>query len=111
MIEKLKQHPNDPFAWADDEAKLLCVELGIVNRFKDFNELRTQVVEFGEHPTHHILALRFSGQPDPSENGFQVTCVPKSKVSPAEFQEMTAKYNLGSQVIHRERFGGPPVNN
>lgn len=111
MIEKLERNPHEGLALVDDEAKMLCFELGIVDRFKDFHELRTQIVVFGEHPTHHILALRFSGQPDPSENGFQVSCLPKSKVSTAKFAEIITGYNLGSDVIHAEGFGGPPINN
>jgi hypothetical protein len=111
MIEKLKRNPHEGLAVADDEAKLLCFELGIVDRFKNTDQFRTQVVVFGEHPTHHILALHFSGQPDPSENGFQVSCFPKSKVSPVGFQEIIAKFNLGTQVIYAEGFGGPPINN
>jgi hypothetical protein len=110
MIEKLLQNPDQPFALADEEAKILLFELGVVDRFKKSDELLTQAVIVNEHLTHRILALHFSGQPDPLENGFQVTCFPRSKVSADKFQDFVSEFRLGT-AIYVEGFAGPATNN
>lgn len=72
-----------------------------------------QAVIFNEHPMHHILALQYSGQPDPEENGPVALCFPKSQVALLAFLKMAKRFlGDGSPTPDQaEIFGGPRTQN
>jgi len=116
MTEKLKNAPNEQFDIADDtEAKVLLLELGILDRFK--NKVppheTTQAVVYGEHPTHHILAVLYSGHSNPADNGFVVFCLPRTRFSPHQFHLFADKF-LGAapdNIVDVQPFGNSPTGN
>jgi hypothetical protein len=62
MIEILEQLPNQFFTFDNDaEVKMLLFEVGIVDKLSKNLSASVQAVIFAEHPTHHIIGMRFVG--------------------------------------------------
>jgi hypothetical protein len=85
MLEEIKKYPDKMLGLTDDaRAKKLLFELGIIDKFSKSVpgvERPVQAVT-GICTTHYILALLFSGQEMPEDNGYVVYCLPKSFYSP-----------------------------
>jgi hypothetical protein len=94
MIEILIQNPDKNFQFDDDiEIPSMLLELGVAGRFSKnppnipHGNASTQAVFYGEHPTHFILIILYLGHPSQKDNGYFVQCLPKSKMSYAQFME------------------------
>ncbi len=93
MLNKLQKNPNEVFTISDDnEAKILLLELGLFDQFKNKVEGidSTNQTVTGECKTHFILALFFTGKTLDTDNGYIVHAFPKSKVS---IEQMGIIYN------------------
>jgi hypothetical protein len=94
---KLARRPDEEHTFDHNgQIKEFLIELGIENCFTqtppDSPTNRTsQVVQHIFHPTHFILVQLYLGYDDPNENGYFATCLPKSKYSPEQCQEITRK--------------------
>jgi len=68
----------------DDDARAFLLRLGILDKFSKRAQLAGEWAEsvgHADHPTHWILATRFSGFSDALENGFVVQGWPKTLYS------------------------------
>ena len=116
ITERLKQSPDEQIDISDDsEAKVLLLELGILNKFttKLPPHETTQAVVYGEHPTHHILAVLYAGHAKTTDNGFVVFCLPRSRFSPEKFHLFANRFlnPTPTNILGVQPFGGPPTNN
>ena len=87
MIEILEQMPNQ---WTtfdiQDDARQVLFELGMSDSFsKKPNRHRVYYATKYKHPTHYILALRFTGSIRAEDNVCIVYCLPKSQYTVGEF--------------------------
>ena len=74
----------------DNDAKALLVEIGIHEELTKGGTLagqRAEFLSFGNHPTHWILAIYYSGFADPRDNGYDVKCLPKSRFTFERFKQ------------------------
>jgi len=94
MNKNLLENPNQPFQIQDNaEAKSLLLELGLLETFSDKMAANngagtTQIVTYGEHPTHFIIALLFLGMTLATDNGYYVVCMPKNQFSEQQATEL-----------------------
>jgi hypothetical protein len=68
----------------DEDAKVLLLECGILDKFQKRGPLAEEWAEtltYADHPTHWIIATRFTGFALASDNGFHIMCYPKSHIS------------------------------
>jgi hypothetical protein len=91
MIEYLDNHPDKHLYinnQNDAEARLLLEELGMISRFqkKRPGAPGPDQIAIGECPSHFIVAILFTGDPDKMKNGFLIFAVPKSRTSPDQMQ-------------------------
>ncbi len=62
MLAELEKKPGSFFEISNDrKAKVLLIELELMNLFKE-TAPRTQIVACGKHPTHYIVALHLTGR-------------------------------------------------
>ena len=94
----------------DAEAEALILECGILEQFKATQALARQAVVFVDHPTHFLIAERYSGQSSPAENGYGVICFSKAQFTPDQFQEIASSYlgNSRQEIEEIRPFSGPP---
>jgi hypothetical protein len=87
MVEILTQNPSQFFEFDDDnEAKAILIELGVLGKLcqppPHGEPSTTQVIGYGDHPSHYVIGMRFRGKIKPEDNGFLVFCLPKSQFTP-----------------------------
>ena len=101
----LLQNPNQYFEISDDnDALFLLIELGLSAQFEQgVKESRTQLVIYDEHTTHWIAAVHLTGKTPPSENGYIVTCIPKSKCDRAGFSRFIQQSFGDSVAVEKMR--------
>jgi hypothetical protein len=101
---------NEPFQILDDTiAAVVLRQCGIFENFKgserpDFPHrsisgqgIYAEVATFADHPTHWLIALRFSGSPLAVDNGHMIRCYPKSRINAEEMQAISDA--LGKQLF------------
>jgi hypothetical protein len=87
MIEYLHNNPDRHFYLNnqnDAEARLLLEELGMLERFqaKSKDAPSPDQVAIGECPSHYIIAILFTDDPDPDKNGILIFAFAKNQISP-----------------------------
>lgn len=83
----LASNPDEPRCIADDvEAELFLDELGILGQLLEKVKCAPSHsapwavhLFFSDHPTHWIIANHLSGLRPPGDNGYIVSCIPKSR--------------------------------
>jgi hypothetical protein len=93
IVKPLTETPDEVRTIRDDaDAKILLVQLGIIDKFSKPPGLAKGAVTLchSDHPTHWIVATRFFGHPKTTDNGFDVICCPKSRFSPADMDTVLA---------------------
>lgn len=108
--------PNQFFQFADDkEAKQLLFELGLIDKFSKKpigNDSAAQLVTYGEHLTHFIVAMFFTGKTKPEDNGYVVFCLPKSQYSPERASQFVRLKMEGQGLpVVVKPFSGKSVEN
>src|ERR1700722_8370897 len=94
MIEKLQKNSGEMFQISnDDEAKVLLMELGLIDRFSKIVKGVSSTNQFvtGICQTHYILGFLFTGKTVETDNGYLVYAVPRSKFSSQKMKEMTVQ--------------------
>jgi hypothetical protein len=93
ITQKLERYPNNPFEFDHNgQIKDLLIDLSIESKFKAGLEgERVQAVHYGEHPTHFILIVLWSGYADRNENGYLAWCFPKKRWSFEQFMEASRR--------------------
>lgn len=88
LFTTLAKNPDDAVAVQDDKRARACLyQLRISEVFSNDRKLseRPTVQICGiDHLTHFILVFLFSGCSAKKENGYVVTCAPKSAFAPSE---------------------------
>lgn len=99
-LERLQKNADNFFEISNDKkAKALLVELGLTNIFTQTTALQTQIVASGKHPTHHIVALLFSGRKNKRHNGCLIYCIPRNRFSPDMIAQFLEEIALGQDVL------------
>src|SRR5436190_20956082 len=78
----------------DDEAQELLVFCGLGGALIA-DSSRPSFVQYAthaRHPTHWILFGRYTGHPNPRDNGYTATCLPKSQYSLEEAQRVINRF-------------------
>lgn len=87
-MKPLSQLRNQIVAITDDtEAQTLLLQIGAIDKFPASPNSRgpwAARVGYGGHPTHWIMATRFSGFPRSIDNGYLIECLPKSRFTLAD---------------------------
>ncbi len=93
ISDKLARNPNDPFEFSHNgKIKDFLIDLNIESQFKAGLEgERQQAVQYGEHPTHFILVVLWSGYAHRQDNGYFMWCLPKRKVTFEQFMEFSKR--------------------
>ena len=92
MIEELLQNPNKLFQISDDdEAKMCLLEFGLMGKFSAMTASRTQMITYGDHPTHFVVAMYFTGKTKNSDNGYLIYLLPKNTYPPDRAMEFVQK--------------------
>jgi hypothetical protein len=97
------------------QIKDFLIELGAEPQFKTgLADERVQFVTYGEHPTHFILVLLWSGYDHPKDNGYIAWCLAKKKWSFERFMEFTKRVTQPSEDrtkwAHFSRFAEARAN-
>jgi hypothetical protein len=83
IVESLLKNPDTIFETKNDTtAKLWLLELGLMGKFSNTSDSRTQLITHRDHPTHFIVAMFFTGKTKKSDNGYVIFCLPKSEFPP-----------------------------
>lgn len=87
ILHVLRENPDDGIDIQDDkQASAFLRQIGIVDAFADGHTLAemptVQICGFGGVRTHFILAFLFSGCVPAEENGYLVSCAPRSGFAP-----------------------------
>ena len=106
MLEVLDQNPDTVIVFREDkDATALLLETGIIGKFCK-NPFPTEpwfsFVAYGDHCTHFIIGVLFTGYSDPKENGYMAHCLPKSRFSTKQANEWiisTFKQNCDSATL------------
>ena len=87
--DKLARNPNEIFEFHHNgQIKDFLIDLNVESKFEAGLEgEQQQVVQYGEHPTHFILIVRWSGYAHRQDNGNYVWCLPKRKFTREKFTE------------------------
>ena len=91
--DKLARNPNDFLEFHHNgQIKDFLNELNIESKFKAGLEgERIQAVQYGEHPSHFILIVLWSGYAHRQDNGHFVWCLPKRKFTFEKFMEFSKR--------------------
>ena len=92
MQDVLLKYPNESFELLDDDdARTFLIAEGLFGDFPQgsFTGSRGQFLIFKRHPSHWILAIRFQGNKNKSDNGYVVYCEPKSKVTLKDVEDLS----------------------
>jgi hypothetical protein len=88
----------------DADAKLLLMQLGIIEKLLEhgkalkesnvagFSKSHAATAYSPDHPTHWIMATYCSGFTNPTDNGFMVDCIPKSRCSFEQFRVLRRQH-------------------
>jgi hypothetical protein len=75
-LQKALNRPDAAFEITDDqEAKHILVELGIAEHLTNrasLTEPDVQIARFEDLPSHHVVAIYYSGHKEKKDNGFVV---------------------------------------
>lgn len=100
MSDRLSQEPNELFRINNDEdAKMFLLEMGLMGKFSNTATSRTQILTYGEHPTHWIVAMFFTGKTVPTDNGHLIYCLPKRDYSTSQFQIFVSSIAAGHDYV------------
>lgn len=96
ILDILAKDPDQAVEVANDkDAKMLLCQIGIAGAFSDERTLSdrptVQICGFDGHRTHFIIALLFSGLPFKKDNGYLITCAPRSAFDPKDSTEDIVK--------------------
>jgi hypothetical protein len=116
MNKELLSKPDEIVIFGDEDAEKLIFELGFADKFTrkvPANESRRQLVICTEHPTHWVIAIFYTGNPDQKENGFVTQCYPRTRVNPEQLIEIAQKEHgfTPENVLEIRGFGGQPNRN
>ena len=91
----LADTPNELRQIIDDaDAQVLIVQFGLLDELRklsartDVPKARMNVVFYENCPTHWVAAMYHMGHPVAAENGYAVTCFPKSGYSRTQFLDV-----------------------
>ena len=87
IFDILKKDPDQAVQIASDkQAKEFLCELGVDEAFSDESSISkaptVQVCGFDGSKTHFIIAFLFSGLPLKKDNGYLISCAPRSGFAP-----------------------------
>jgi hypothetical protein len=81
LEEFLPLNPDVTVESKDDaKCKAFLGGLGILEHFTRSKEPNLSALTFYNHPTHWIVGLLWSGYAKPEHNGYQLVCLPKSRI-------------------------------
>ena len=105
ILDILKYVPNLGVQSKDDaRCKTLFDRLGILGCFSTSTTPSLSLVRYREHGTHWIVGMLWSGYPHQQDNGYQVFCLPKSRIT-EQRMERFAEFILDIHGGHtREEF-------
>jgi hypothetical protein len=97
-MKPITDTPDEVRRIADNtDAKLFLTQLGLLDKLLEL-AVRPEGVSpskpwgsrlyLSNHITHWIIADYYCGYANPADNGFLITCIPKSQCSPDEFRAL-----------------------
>jgi hypothetical protein len=102
----LEATPNQVREFLDDtDAKTLLIQFGLLDKLLEFGrqpglaEPRADTIHYTDHATHWIIGIRYRGYASADQNGYAVTCLPKSVYSFDQFR-----------AFERDRLRGVPID-
>lgn len=126
FLDHIASHPDDSVSLYDDDAWDFLGQIGLQPAFPPANLVDEEISEsgfpwcpvievcgFDGIRTHFVIAYRFNRCLPPSENGFLVTCIPRSGLVPTATTEglvmnaVKAPEFSGGRIIFRS----PPSRN
>jgi hypothetical protein len=93
----------------DDDARTFLVQQGVQTGFDTGHLAKpvTNVVVTYDNPSHWILCFIHDGHANPSQNGYVVDCIPKSRFSKEKFdahvEDMKKKNTTGPPMRHVQK--------
>ena len=95
MLARLAKHPNDYTEISDENSAIaLLNELLILEKFMQnptpSKEWFSMII-YSDHVTHLIVAVKFDGFQNATDNGHAIQCYPKSKFGRYDVQREVAK--------------------
>ena len=116
-MKPIADTPNELRQILDDaDAQALIMQFGLLEELRklsartDLPKARTNVAFYYDCPTHWIAAIYHMGHPVATENGYAVTCFPKSGYSRTKFLD-TFQASVGASPYFVESRALRPPNN